>query len=334
MNRVISNLIFFCFLCLLLSCGGKRKAEPGNTIADDKLCALIHSQQTGFSLDIPEGWHVMSTGNCNGFAFAVFDTARPEIRAFFVQSMGPVYLSLSQKKSDLELMRTYGFNITHFEMPVVDPFTPTEFVKNIYVMLQAPPCIDYQSILPAFENMEIISTEPYECPISGGETEIVRISFTRNNVVHEGLLIVSTAPDLNSSGENTSGMGYGYVLAGCCAPSDLFESNVLCLLNILESYHLDETNYKNCITGNTHRNSEIIKSGKWLGNYTPGMRSSWKNRDKETDSKLGKTNQAQAPEKKLIPYRVYTFSTFSSSIPGKNLNLRYKRATLSTSFSQ
>lgn len=285
--RIFFNCLTYLFtLFLVLSCSSKGNQQTQSTDSKEKSYTTERYQQSEFSLDKPKGWQVACTGSCHNFAFAVYDTSHPEIRAFFIHTLGPVYLNLSQKKSDLELIRSYGFNIPHFAMPVINPFTPTEFVSNIYMMLDKHPIVEYQNICPAFENPVIISAEPFEPSLPDCQTQIIRLVFTSYNQALEGLLIISISPELNVSGENMNGMGNAYVLAGICAPTEMFEAKLECLLTILETYHLDESVYEKCIQGNTYHYSKIMKSGKWLGCYISAMRSEWKNRNENDDDRL------------------------------------------------
>ena len=75
------------------------------------------------------------------------------------------------------------------------------------------------------------------------------------------------------------------MIVGVCAPPEKFEYNVSCRFEILQSFHLEEQVYQDCVSGETYLNLQIAKAGKWLGNSVSALKIAWNNID-ETDKDL------------------------------------------------
>ena len=83
-----------------------------------------------FSVSIPRGWRMVHAGDGATLAFYAWDPVQPMRKIFYFGSVGPLYMSDQQKQIDLYYMQSGGFPVGWIEMPVIQPFTASNFFSH------------------------------------------------------------------------------------------------------------------------------------------------------------------------------------------------------------
>lgn len=235
-----------------------------------------------FSINKPSGWNVTTAGSCSTFSLLIRDKASPERQIFYFGEVGPVYLNAEQKTVDRQYMDMGGYPITWYEMPVVDPLTPENFLDQFHLIAQTNIAKNFMQQMPELNNIEIISSYPAKSPLQG-DTKTVRALFMQNGNLSEGLFFVTVTPLLPASGNPGSGIGYAFTFIGISAQKDKFKNMEKSLTESIGSLSISQTYVSNCIQQQNQATQGILKAGRTLSETSDIIMSSWENRNRAED---------------------------------------------------
>ncbi len=236
-----------------------------------------------FSIDIPKGWKVYQAGQCSEFAFLVRDSSNPLRQVFYFGQVGPVYMSQEQKQVDYNYMSMGGYPSPWFEMPVINPFTPDNFLKNFNLIANTEIARNFMPQCPELKNIHIISVSPQGSPLGYGETQLIRALYTRDDNIGEGLFYAILLPLLPYTGSPGGGIGAAFMLMGITAPKDEFGDMEGILTKSLGTFKMDDSYVANCISQQQQTYSEILNAGKTLSETSDMIMESWENRNRTDD---------------------------------------------------
>jgi len=246
MNKKIIKKILVLIVIIVISSGCIEESASG--------IKLENHNGGYFSLKKPAGWEVIPAGQCSTWGILVRDINAPENQIFFFSEFGPVYLTQEQKNDDIIYMNNGGYYVPWIEMPVVNPLTPENFLKQFHLAAQTNAVRGYMKQMPVMKDVNIISSRQVNAFANmNGDTKIIRASFTQNGKSGEGLFYVTTAPLLPGN------IGYGYVFIGIASDKDHFRNNENKLLESVNSISLSKDYLKIC--GDQQKNiTEIISA--------------------------------------------------------------------------
>jgi hypothetical protein len=236
-----------------------------------------------FAIDKPRGWSIITAGACSEFAFLIRDAQEPRRQIFNFGSVGPIYLSYQQKQIDQQYMQMGGYPTPYFEMPVINPLTPENFLKQFHLITNTQIAQKFMPQVPRLENVQIISSTPQQSFISGGQTRLMRALFVQNGRVAEGLFLLTVAQLLPFSGNPGGGIGVAYLFLGITAPQEEFRHIQKDLIRSLESFTLSQSYVENCIRQQNQAWSGVMKAGQTLSEASDIIMSGWENRNKTND---------------------------------------------------
>jgi hypothetical protein len=236
-----------------------------------------------FSINKPKGWNIITAGACSEFAFLIRDQQEPRRQIFDFGSVGPIYLSLQQKQIDQQYMQMGGYPTPYYEMPVINPLTPENFLKQFHLITRTQIAQNFMPQVPRLENIQIVSSTPQQSFISGGQTKLMRALFVQDGRVAEGLFLLTVAQVLPFTGNPGWGTGVGYLFLGITAPQEEFRYIQKDLIRSLESFTLSQSYVENCIRQQNQTWSGIMKAGKTLSEASDIIMSGWENRNKTHD---------------------------------------------------
>jgi hypothetical protein len=236
-----------------------------------------------FAIDKPKGWSIITAGACSEFAFLIRDQQEPRRQIFNFGSVGPVYMSYQQKQIDQQYMQMGGYPTPYFEMPIIDPLTPENFLKQFHLITNTKIAQNFMPQVPRLENVQIISSTPQQSFISSGQTRLMRALFVQNGRVAEGLFLLTVAQLLPFSGNPGGGTGVGYLFLGITAPQEEFRHIQKDLIRSLESFTLSQSYVENCIRQQNQAWSGVMKAGRTLSEASDIIMSGWENRNKTND---------------------------------------------------
>lgn len=235
-----------------------------------------------FTIKKPVGWNITTGGSCSTFSFVIRDKSKPERQIFYFGEIGPVYLSEEQKTTDKSYMDLGGYPIIWYEMPVVSPLTPENFLKKMNLISKTNFIKQFMAQTPELENVEIITSEQSN-PIVSGSAKTMRALSKENERLGEGLFYITVAEMLPMSGLPAGGIGYGFSFIGISAGKDEFRNMESKLSESIGSLTLSDSYVSNCLQQQAQQTQSILKAGKTLSETSDIIMSSWENRNKVDD---------------------------------------------------
>ncbi len=235
-----------------------------------------------FSIKKPAKWEVIQAGSCATFSFLLRDKDAPERQIFYFGEVGPLYLAEEQKTVDKQYMDMGGYPIIWYEMPVIDPLTPDNFLSQFHLVARTNTAKNFMKQMPELEDIEIISSNKAQSIIQG-DTRIIRALFARDGKLAEGQFYVTVAPLLPVSGSPGSGIGYAFSFIGISARKDEFKTMEGGLTESIGSFSLSQSYVNNCLAQQTQSTQRILKAGKTLSETSDIIISSWENRNRVDD---------------------------------------------------
>lgn len=238
-----------------------------------------------FSVDIPKGWRIVTGGHCGTFAFIAYDPQKPIRRIFFFEGIGPVYMSARQKQIDWQYMMSGGLRIQYYEMPVIQPFTPANFLQNFHLIARTSIARSFMPRIPILDDLKIFSGGTISSPFSamGGSTGLYRAIFTEDGELGEGLFNVSTMPFMPFMNAPGGGTGYGVMLSGITAPSDQFRFILHSLIQAIGTFKMNNGYIQQCMAESKQSYQAAIQEGQNLSKVADDYNRSWEKNQRTTD---------------------------------------------------
>jgi hypothetical protein len=205
-----------------LGCGGGSSTGP----PPDGDLPLEHFDAGFFSIDKPKGWTLVTSGRCTTFALLACDPANPMRQIYYFGSVGPVYMSQAQKDIDEDYMSHGGFAIPWIDAPVVDPFTPENYLAHWPQIADMAAATAFMSRFPKLRELKVVAVDPQDNMLPGGSTAILRGLFTQDGAVGEGMFLVTVLKFADFTGGPAGGNGYGYFICGATMPKGEFPNAI------------------------------------------------------------------------------------------------------------
>jgi hypothetical protein len=188
-----------------------------------------------------------------------------------------------QKQIDYQYMAMGGYPVTWFEMPVISPLIPSNFLKQFHQIAQTQTARNFMPQCPRLENIEIISAVPQRSPINGGNTELVRALFREAGELGEGLFLVTVAPGLPFTGAPSAGIGYAFLFTGITAPQREFGDMEKQFIRSVESFTINQAYVNDCLRQQADTYAGIMKAGKTLSETSDIIMQGWEGRNRTDD---------------------------------------------------
>lgn len=236
-----------------------------------------------FSINKPKGWEVITAGACANFAFLVRDPSQPLRQLFYFGEVGPVYMAEEQKQIDYQYMAMGGYPVTWIDMPVVNPLTPSNFLRQFHLIAQTEVARAFMPQCPRLENLDIISAAAQRPSIVGGQTTLIRALFAEHGHLGEGLFLVTVAPLLPFTGGPGGGTAYGFLITGITAPRREFRDVEGQLIKAVESFTISQSYVSDCMRQQTPTYEGILKAGKTLSDASDIIMQGWESRNRTDD---------------------------------------------------
>ncbi|MFH1257966.1 MAG: hypothetical protein V1658_03445 [Candidatus Micrarchaeota archaeon] len=234
-----------------------------------------------FTIRKPAGWEIATGGSCSTFSFVMKDKMMPQRQIFYFGEIGPVYLDESQKLLDRQYMDMGGFQIFWYEMPVVKPLTPENFLESEYLLMKTSLLKQFMADLPELNEVEIIYSESAKSPVAG-DTKLMRALFKTQGGLGEGQFFLTTREVLPLSGFASGGIGYGFTFIGIAAEKKEFKYLEKTLTESINSFTMSQEYVSNCLQ--QQKTTEgILKAGKTLSETSDIIMSSWESRNRADD---------------------------------------------------
>jgi hypothetical protein len=312
MKRLVLVLLTLAAV-LVLGCNSKTQApsspipsSPSPTATSQPAPTLNLEDYNGgfFSIKKPVGWDIVTAGSCSTFAFCIRDKEHPANQIFYFNELGPVYLAEEQKTVDKNYVDMGGSLPAWFEMPVVNPLTPENYLSSFELIADTSIAKKFMQGFPELKNIEIISVAEEKSPLPGGQTKTIRALFQQGGELGEGLFYITVAPLIPLTGFAWGGIGFGYVIIGITSVKSDFSYFQETLTQSLNSLNISQSFIDNCLKQQQQQVGGILKAGNTLSETSDIIMDVWESRNRSDDIISEKRSDAI-----LVNERVYNPDT-------------------------
>jgi len=254
-----------------------------------------------FKVDVPQGWRVTPAGSCDTFGFLLRDPERPSRQVFFISMAGPLYLSQNQKNIDRQYMSMGGYPVQWYEMPVVDPLTPENFLRRFRDVARTRIAQGYLPGLPSLERLELLSSTPTPTPFgsAGGRAALMRALFAQDGELCEGLFHTATVPLIPSMGGPGGGIAYALWFVGTTAPQRELRRLESDLIRCVRSFELSRSYVEQCMRQQQAAFEGVMRAGQTLRESSDLIIKGWEQRSRVDDILSEKRSDAMLGRERL-----------------------------------
>ncbi len=283
-----------CVALLAAACGGGRGAG-GSTGNPD----LERYDAGFFAVDKPKGWSVFTAGTCETFAFLLQDPQEPRRQVFYFGTIGPVYTNEAQKQLDEWYVAHGGYPIPWIDAPVVDPFTPANFMSRWPEIADMRGAAAFMAQFPHLEGLKIVTTvtRPTMLPgVPGTATGESRGIFQAGGKIGEGMFLTTVAgPALallctNPPSSPSGCVGNGHFVCGITTPKAEFAGKMALLIASLDSFTVTQSYVKDCLALAQAEWGAVAQAGRTLSEASDILWDGWVARSHSEDVMAEKYN--------------------------------------------
>lgn len=296
--RVCSTLL----LVVLWICSGcSRRDEPGRARPAFKTPELKLYDTGAFTIEVPEGWSFITAGHCSTLSFLVQDPSEPLRKVFYFGQVGPFYMSEQQKMLDHQYVQMGGYPNSWLDMPVVNPLTAENFVKQFPLVAISRGAQNFMPQCPRLENLQVVSSAPQQPMLQapGAQSALVRGVFQEGGRAGEGLFMVTVAPFTPFTGGPGGGTGYGYMFMGITVPVGEFDALQPTLTRVLNSFNLSQAYVQQCMQQQDAAWAGVRKAGQTLSEASDMIMDGWQRRNRSDDIMAAKRSDAILSRERL-----------------------------------
>lgn len=237
-----------------------------------------------FTIEIPEGWELITAGEYSTFTFVAKDPENPLRQVFYFGAVGPFYTSKEQKEIDSEFV-DYGGNVAWLDMPVIDPLTVENMFRKFDKMAESTLAYEFIPECPVLAEFEVFSSQEVQPLVEGSSFELIRGLFRNEYGCGEGIFLAGVAPFMPFTGMPMGGNAFGVLITGVTAPIDEFKYLCSDLMAVLESFTVSgEYITEGMESSSIYNMMGILKEGKTLEKSVDIMSGYWE------ENKNGRNN--------------------------------------------
>ena len=242
-----------------------------------------------FSLKIPQGWTIETTGDYENFGFRLYDPEKPGQQIFFYGNMEPFLKSSEAKTAWQTYLSTSGYADAqvYADAPVLTPATAEQFFYTMseFASFAAQYGINHQ--FPVLTDLEVLETQPRNSAIASAAVDdsILRVLFTQDGIPYEGLFAASVVDSMTSYMYNTDAGYYTvYLIAGISAQTDEFSFMEETLAQSLSSFQFSNAYIQQGVNQNLWETQAALAVGQTLSEAYDSYNNAWSNRQQTYDA--------------------------------------------------
>ncbi|MCR4442583.1 MAG: stalk domain-containing protein [Peptococcaceae bacterium] len=262
---------------------GQENAPQQQASAGTLALKLIPYNGGIFTVNMPAGWQIKTAGDGSTFSFLIRDPGETSRQIFYCGEVGPLYLLEEQRKLDQWYMSMGGYPIQWIDVPVVNPLTPENFLQQFHAFMATRIAQGFMPELSSLDDVEIISSEPFSTPFTGGKAAVMRALFKHGGKLCEGLFSVSVAPLLPFCNMAGGGIGYAFMFTGMTAQKDEFRGCESDLLQSLRSFAFSQQYLNRCLQNQNQVWQGIFRTSQILSSTSDTIMQVWENRNRTED---------------------------------------------------
>jgi len=288
--------------------GWESSTSPQMTIAPNMVALNVHPapdlQLTlqpydggFFTMDIPAGCVIETTGEYEDFGFRAFDSANPARQIFFYGNMR-YFLKSTEGKSAWEMYLAnggYADAQVFVDAPVLSPPTTEQFFYTFDTFTAYAAQYGINHNFPEFMELEVVESMPRNSPISSVclDDSILRGLFIQGGVSCEGLLAAGIADTMTSYMYNVDAGYYtAYVITGITAPADEFYQMEEMLAQALASFTFQDSYIQQGVAQKRWETQVALQVGRTLSEAADSYNRAWFERQRVYDALSQKRSDA------------------------------------------
>jgi hypothetical protein len=269
---------------LAVACGGGGGGGGGGTGTPDP--RLERYDAGFFSVDKPRGWTVATAGSCETLAFLLQDPAAPLLRqVFYFGTVGKLYTSAAQKALDEYYEAHGGYPIPWIDAPVVDPFTPSNFLAHWPAIADMQGAAAFMAAFPHLEGLELVSSVARPtmlAGVAGSATGEARGVFRAGAKVGEGMFLATvvgpsalSCPNPASPDNPSACTGNGHFVCGVTAGKETFTADLDLLVASLNTFTITQAYVDQCIAQAQREWGAVAAAGRTLSEASDVLWDGW-----------------------------------------------------------
>jgi len=313
---------------------------------------LVDYDGSFFTMKIPSGWTIETTGNYEAFGFKLYDPEIPSRQIFYYGSMSPFTKSLDGREAWQTYINWGGYTSSqlYVDVPYLDPASTEEFFYKFDEFAQVANQYGIEHVFPVLTDLEILRRVDYSTAMSSvAEDEaMIRALHTQDGALCEGLYAATIVDAMTAFMYGTDAGYYTvYLIMGISAPIEEFSQIEAQLAESVSSFQFEQDYIDIGVAQNEWETEMAIKVGETLSAAADSYNQAWFNRqgsddalsqkrsdgmlgyDRLYDSETGKTYKAELgfydeydgnrteyanPNLQLVPDDGYTY--YSQDISG------------------
>ncbi len=321
MKTFQNSLILSAIILLqgLSSCGQNNSFRNAANPPTVTLPSTVEKRFDGYSVKMPADWKLFVRGNCVDMSFIAWDPKNPLRQFFHYGTAGPIYLTYRQKQITNQYVNMGGMRTPWNDAPVIQPFTPENFLINFHLIADQPEVRRTSEKLPELYNVSIISSEPQLPGFRNfpSTTAIIRAVFTNRErtISSQGLFMVTAVSVIMNTGGPGDNMGIAYSFMGITAPLNEFDALVGGMEKCLEGFSIDPSYVSNCIAANDKFTQGVLQAGKTLAEGSNTLMKSWEYKTKSQDISSQKISDGILGKQRMYDPSTKQVYEFSNTFP-------------------
>lgn len=291
MKNVVKHISILLLTLLLSGCGGSfLVTKKPVAIKAPEVASLTLEETTNsiYSMKIPKGWQMDTTGEYESFGFHLYDPNHPERQIFYYGNFSPFLKSEAAKRAWQTYGNTGGWASSklYADAPILSSPTIDNFYQEFDRFAVFANNYGINHSFPVFGNYQVLERLDYSTPMGGVAQDegMLRLLLNQNGIPCEGL-VTATVVDAMSYKAYGTDTGYYtvYVVSGIIAPADEYPLLEQKLSESLSSFKFSETYINQGVAQIKWETKEALEIGQMLADAYDSYNNAWWARQKGKD---------------------------------------------------
>lgn len=242
-----------------------------------------------YSMKIPEGWKMETTGEYETFGFRLYDPNNTARQIFYYGKFSPFLKSNEEKQFWINYIANGGYSTSKYlaDAYVLNPVNIETFYSTFDNFVAYAKDYGIVHNFPVLGKYNLVERLSYSTPMANvaKDEAILRISLEQNNIPCEALLAGSVVDAMSYyAGGIDAGYYTVYMVSGIIAPSDEFILLEKTLTESLGSFSFTKDYIDAGVAQNKWETEKALEIGKMLSEANDSYNNAWYERQKSYDA--------------------------------------------------
>jgi hypothetical protein len=242
-----------------------------------------------FTMKIPEGWTIETTGNYESFGFKLYDPNKPTRQIFYYGNMSPFTKDLYGRQAWQRYINEGGYTSSqiYVDVPYLDPATTEEFFYKFDDFASVANQYGINHDFPVLSDLEILERLDRNSAMQdiAVDDAMIRGLHTQDGVLCEGLYAATVVDAMTAYMYGTDAGYYTvYVIMGISAPADEFSQLETQLAESVSSFQFSQDYIDQGVQLNEWETAAALQVGETLAAAADSYNQAWSNRQASDDA--------------------------------------------------